>query len=320
MANTDFSLDGELLAVVDIGSNGVRMNVYSIGADGSYSVIDSSRSMLKLVSYINDGVLSRDGEGKLLTVMREYLARANAYPCDRFTAFATASLRSISNSESVLGRIKRTLGVDVEIISGESEAMYDYVSVKKRFGLTESDSFVICDMGGGSTEFITYDGKDVSLCSLPIGALKLWKLFVDKACGTPYPSERECEMVAEYVRSELKSAPRLAGYGGTVYLIGGTARVMCRVDAEAKGMKEASDGYALSAVDFLAAVDALIADSRDSGALISRICPERKTSVVTGAVAFGEIIRHIGAEDIVLSLAGVREGYVSEHVLKKKHS
>ena len=320
MANTDFSLDGELLAVVDIGSNGVRMNVYSISADGSYSVIDSSRSMLKLVSYINDGVLSRDGEGKLLTVMREYLARANAYPCDRFTAFATASLRNISNSESVLGRIKRTLGVDIEIISGESEAMYDYVSVKKRFGLTESDRFVICDMGGGSIEFIAYNGKDVSLCSLPLGALHLWKLIVDKSSGPPYPSEQECERIAEYVRSELMGASGLDGFGGTIYLIGGTARVMCRVDADAKGLKEASDGYRLCAEDFLTAVDALIVDSRGDGSLISRICPDRKTSVVSGAVAFGEIIRYLGVSDVVLSLAGVREGYVSECVLKKMHS
>jgi len=319
MADTDFSLDGELLAVIDIGSNGVRLNVYSIDENGSYTVIDSVRSMLKLASYINDGALSRDGEGKLLTVMREYLARANGYPCDGLTAFATASLRNISNSESVLGRIKRTLGIDIEIISGESEAMYDYVSVKKRFGLTESDRFVICDMGGGSTEFITYNGKDVSLFSLPIGAIQLWKLFVDKT-GSPYPSEQECERVAEYVRAELKCAPGLEGFGGTVYLIGGTARVMCRVDADAKGLREAADGYALSAADFLAAVNALIADSRGDGALISRICPDRKISVVTGAVAFGEIINHLGVSDVVLSLAGVREGYVSECVLKKKRS
>ena len=95
----------ELLAVVDIGSNSVRMNIYEIDEkSGAFSVISSSRAMLKLISYVENGKLSSDGDGKLFSLLREYLAKANSIPCDKFCAFATASLRSVSNSGKVLGK------------------------------------------------------------------------------------------------------------------------------------------------------------------------------------------------------------------------
>ena len=121
--NDRFSESTEKIAVVDIGANSVRMNVYDINTEtGRFSVCDSARSMLGLAAYTSGGRLSPDGEGRLFAVLREYLARANSLPADDFFAFATASLRGLSNTDKVLDSIKKRLGTEITVISGEEEA------------------------------------------------------------------------------------------------------------------------------------------------------------------------------------------------------
>ena len=75
--NDRFSGSTEKIAVVDIGANSVRMNVYDINTEtGRFSVCDSARNILGLTTYSVDGGLSSDGEGRIFDVLREYLARA----------------------------------------------------------------------------------------------------------------------------------------------------------------------------------------------------------------------------------------------------
>lgn len=305
----------ELLAVVDIGSNSVRMNIYEIDEkSAAFSVVMSSRAMLKLISYIENGKLSPDGEGKLYSLLREYLAKANSIPCDRFCAFATASLRSVSNSEKVLGRIKEKLGIDIEVISGRDEARFDYIATTEHFGKNLAPRGVVIDMGGGSTEFIAYDGGEIKhICSLPIGSLGLWKSFCGARRDEPFPTENERKCIAEYVESEIKKAAPLLDFGGTAYLIGGTARALSRIDASLCVRSEAPDGYKMKSERFPSIVRAVVSDTAGECEMIKRICPDRTTSIVPGAVAYERIIALLGVSYAVISLSGVREGYIVDY-------
>ena len=146
--NDRFSESTEKIAVVDIGANSVRMNVYDINTEtGRFSVCDSARSMLGLAAYSVDGRLSSDGEGRLFAVLREYLARANSVPTDAFFAFATASLRGLSNTDKVLASIKRRLGIEVAVISGDEEAELDFFATLGRFGSDIASKGITVDMG-----------------------------------------------------------------------------------------------------------------------------------------------------------------------------
>lgn len=310
----------ELLAVVDIGSNSVRMNIYEIDEkSGAFSVISSSRAMLKLISYVENGKLSPDGDGKLFSLLREYLAKANSIPCDKFCAFATASLRSVSNSGKVLGKIRERLGVDVEIISGEDEARYDFIATKEHFGEKLAPRGVVIDMGGGSTEFIAYDSGEIKhMFSLPIGSLGLWKSFCGARRDEPFPTADEREKIAEYVEGEIKKAAPLVDYGGTAYLIGGTARALSRIDASLCVRSEAPDGYVMKSERFSSILSAAVKDADGDVSLIKKICPDRTTSIVPGAVAYERIISLLGVSRAVISLSGVREGYITDYIRRRR--
>ena len=296
-------------AVVDIGANSVRMHVYDITQTGAFSVSASARSMLGLAAYAQDGMLTSDGCGKLYAVLREFLARANSIPCDGFSAFATASLRGLSNSEKILREIKDRLGIDVEIISGETEANYDFAAIRYRF--PSATHGILIDMGGGSTEIVRFDGENVlHAASLPIGCVMLMKRFTACTKKNPFPTETEIAAIRAYVRETLAGYPMFANVGGEAYLIGGTARAAAKLRAAEEGLPAPSDGDAFSADDMKKTADAAFCDIRRGGNRIRETVPDRVTSVIPGLAAYREIADYTGVSRFVLSTAGVREGYM----------
>ncbi len=304
-------------AIVDIGANSVRMNIYDIDTEtGEFSVFTSARSMLGLAAYAKNGTLSNDGAGKLFAVLREFLARANSIPCDCFSAFATASLRGLSNSKKILKDIKAGLGIDIEIISGESEARYDHAAIRFRF--PEKKRGVLIDMGGGSTEIVHFEDDCVrNAVSLPIGCVMLGKNFTGCSKKDPFPSPDEMENIRIYVRKILSSYPEFREIGGTAFLIGGTARAAAKLNLSLSDTKEPlPDGYAFSVGALKKTADTAFSDIRKEGKWIRETVPDRITSVIPGLVAYLEICDYLALSDFIISNAGVREGYLIDFIRK----
>ena len=312
------SIDERIIkyAIVDIGANSIRMNIYDIDTQtGEFWVCASARSMLGLAAYAKNGTLSNDGAGKLFAVLREFLARANSIPCDCFSAFATASLRGLSNSKKILRDIKAGLGIDIEIISGAAEAGYDHAAIRFRFPETENG--ILIDMGGGSTEIVHFEGDGVrNAVSLPIGCVMLGKNFTACTKKDPFPNETEMENIRIYVEKILSAYPVFQNLGGTAFLIGGTARAAAKLILSLSGNDNLCDGYSFSADSLKKTADIAFSDIRAGGKWIKDTVPDRITSVIPGLVAYLEICRYMSLSDFIISNAGVREGYLIDFIEK----
>ncbi len=303
-------------AIVDIGANSVRMNIYDIDTQtGEFSVAASSRSLLGLAAYVKEGALSGDGAGKLFAVLREFLAKANSVPCDRFSAFATASLRGLSNSKKVLRDIKSGLGIDIEIISGETEASYDHAAICHHFPKIENG--VLIDMGGGSTEIVRFERENIiDVVSLPIGCVMLGKRFTACTKKEPFPTEKEQEDIRSYVRDILSNYPVFQGIGGTAFLIGGTARAAAKLEISLSQKGTLSDGYTFSAEALKKTTDTALGDIRLGGKWLKENVSDRITSIIPGLTAYAEICGYMNLSDFIISGAGVREGYLIHFIQK----
>lgn len=303
-------------AIVDIGANSVRMNIYDIDTQtGEFSVSASSRSMLGLAAYVKNGALSGDGAGKLFAVLREFLAKANSIPCDRFSAFATASLRGLSNSAKVLRDVKAGLGIDIEIISGETEAGYDHAAIRYHFPETENG--ILIDMGGGSTEIVHFKGERiVNVTSLPIGCVMLGKRFTNCTKKEPFPTESELDRIRAYVRETLEEHPEFYALGGTAFLIGGTARAAAKLELSLSQKGNLTEGYAFTAESLQKTTDTAMRDIRHGGKWIKENVPDRITSIIPGLTAYEEICGYMMLSDFIISGAGVREGYLIDFIRK----
>ncbi len=303
-------------AIVDIGANSIRMNVYDIDTEtGEFSTALSVRSMLGLAAYAKNGALTGDGYGKLFAVLREFLARANSIPCDQFSAFATASLRGLSNSERIVRNIKAGLGIEIDVISGETEAGYDHAAIRYRFPETERG--LLIDMGGGSTEFVCFEGDAIrEIASLPIGCVMLTKRFTACTKKDPFPSDKEMGVIRDYVYRTLSEHPAFYGSCDTAFLIGGTARAAAKLNHALTGGEGIYDGYSFTAQELDNVCERAFSDIRESGKWLRENVPDRVLSIVAGLTAYQAIAKELGITRFVISNAGVREGFLIEYIRK----
>ncbi len=303
-------------AIVDIGANSVRMNIYDIDTEtGEFSTVLSVRSMLGLAAYAQNGALTNDGIGKLYAVLREFLARANTFPCDQFSAFATASLRGLSNSAKIVRDIKAGLGIEIDIISGEMEASFDHAAIRYRF--PETPNGLLIDMGGGSTEIVHFEGETIrSVVSLPIGCVMLMKRFTLCTKKDPFPTNEEMGKIREYVKNVLVEHPEFADACETAFLIGGTARAAAKLHSSLTSDGSIADGYAFSADELNSVCKRAFSDIRAGGKWIRETVADRVLSIIPGLAAYLVIAETLGLSRFVMSNAGVREGFLIEYITK----
>ena len=95
-----------IAAVIDIGSNTMRMSVYKIEGQ-KFTVLLSKKETAGLVNYITEGEMSEEGIGVLIDVLQQFCSSLEEISVNSINAFATASLRNVANSEQVLARVFR---------------------------------------------------------------------------------------------------------------------------------------------------------------------------------------------------------------------
>ena len=98
-----------ICAVIDIGSNSIRMNVYRVRNE-KFRLLFSKKAMAGIVSYVRDGRLNKDGIGVLCSTLDGFAKVLTQLEIDRSYVFATASLRNIDNTREVLAAIERKTG------------------------------------------------------------------------------------------------------------------------------------------------------------------------------------------------------------------
>src|SRR5262245_62177414 len=136
------------VAVIDIGSNSARVVVYEPEAAGHLRIRAGTRAALRLVRDVDSQRrLSEDAMARAMDALRDFRAIALGAGARRVVAVATAAMRDADNGVLFLERVRRELGIEVELIDGEREARYGFVGAVR--GLPVADGLVFT-MGGGS--------------------------------------------------------------------------------------------------------------------------------------------------------------------------
>jgi exopolyphosphatase/guanosine-5'-triphosphate,3'-diphosphate pyrophosphatase len=138
-----------LYAVVDIGSNSVRLVVYD-----RLSRAPLPRFNEKSLCRLADGLaetseLSEEGCRRTVEAVRRFRAVADAMRVDRIDAIATEAVRRATNGAQLLARIANEAGFEVQVLSGADEARFASLGVLAGFYQAMG---VVGDMGGGSLE------------------------------------------------------------------------------------------------------------------------------------------------------------------------
>ena len=167
----------DVVAVIDVGSNSGRVVVFERDAPAHLRALAGSRASLRLVADVDRrGELSESTMGRVTEALRDFKALARGAGATRIVAVATAAMRDAGNGPLFAERLRRELGISIDIISGAEEARYGFAGAIR--GLDVS-SGLLFDVGGGSMQVTRFDrrrrGRAVSL---PLGALRLSEQFL----------------------------------------------------------------------------------------------------------------------------------------------
>jgi exopolyphosphatase/guanosine-5'-triphosphate,3'-diphosphate pyrophosphatase len=290
------------VAVIDIGSNSVRLVVYETMTRSLVTVFNE-KALCGLGREVQStGLLSADAVSKALTSLRRFRALCRIQQVGRVYAIATAACRDASNGPDFIAQAERICGVPIEILSGPREAKLSALGVVS--GIHDPDG-VVGDLGGGSLELIDVRGSRVSSgVTLPLGSLALQDL-----------SHKSLKRAERIVSNDLSGVAQLkAGQGRTFYAVGGTWRALARIHIVQSGYPlKVMHGYSIlaaDALDFALRLRRLAATNRLAD--IEVVSDARRPLLTYAALVLEHVIRVAKPKTIVFSTFGVREGLFYE--------
>jgi exopolyphosphatase / guanosine-5'-triphosphate,3'-diphosphate pyrophosphatase len=286
------------VAVIDIGSNSVRLVVYQSMTRSLVSIFNE-KTLCGLGREVQTtGLLAPDAVAKALTSLRRFRALCRVMKVGRVYAIATAACRDATNGPDFIAKAERICGVPVEILSGPREAKLSALGVVS--GVHDPDG-IVGDLGGGSLELIDVRGNRVRHgVTLPLGSLALQDT-----------SQKSLKRAERIVKTELSGiAPLKAGRGRTFYAVGGTWRALARIHIIQSGYPlGVMHGYtipAADALDFVRRLRRLAAANMLAN--IEVVADARRPLLTYAALVLEYIIRVAKPKTIVFSTFGVREG------------
>lgn len=149
------------VGIIDIGSNTINLLIANVRQDGAYQQLHQSKIGVKLVesgferNYITERAMER-----AMVALEAHINHIKNEYCDRMLAFGSATLRNATNSQEFIDKVHARLQLQIRIIEEEHEANLIYEGVKLSGAINNSKSLIM-DIGGGSTEFILCDNKEV---------------------------------------------------------------------------------------------------------------------------------------------------------------
>lgn len=295
-------------AIIDIGSNTVRVNVYETKGH-QFRLMFSVKEMAGLISHIEDNVLSEAGLLNLLRILNRFKDVLDNLKIHDVYPFATASLRKIDNSQEVLKRIKDELGFTIDLISGEEEAYLGYIGSHANVMSKEG---LVVDIGGGSTEFVHfYHNEVVNTRSLAMGSLRMYKNNVKKIL----PKKSELQAIQEDVHANLEVFDRKKiPYIPTIIGVGGTNRAALKLE---NYIYNHYGNRQISYERLLEIYESISTCNSEAQSTILKVIPDRVHTIIPGLIILIETMKFFECKDVVVSQYGAREGYLIKNVLKR---
>lgn len=191
-------------ALVDLGSNTVRLSVYNTDAD-AFHLLFSEKETAGLAGYISDGKMSQDGMQKACDILLNFSDILKNLEINEFSVFATASLRNITNTDEAVEYIKQHTGIEVDVIAGKTEAEYGCKGALKAVTQNVNAMF---DIGGGSTEIVLLNNDVItSAKSFQVGSLTLFKENVSNLLPQKQDSKKSKTRSTKLLQSSKPRKP-----------------------------------------------------------------------------------------------------------------
>ncbi len=299
------------IAIIDLGSNSVRMTINLLHDNGEWEVLMKKRSTVRLSEGMGvDKVLKEDAMCRVIDALREFCTLAKLDSCQTIVAIATAAVRTAVNRDLFIERVNRETGIRFDVISGEDEAYYSYLAVSKSLPLKNG---LIFDTGGGSTELIMIkSGHMVHSASLPLGAVALSEKFRGRSQAEMY----------RYVVMMLGSVSWIDEAAGLdLYGVGGSAKTLGTLALKELKSVEEIHGLAVSYSKVSTIYQKVYSTPLSLRQNIPGMDKSRADIILGGLMPMKALMDMLGSKKCTVCSHGVKEGVffrVRDEILKNE--
>ncbi|SDG78359.1 Ppx/GppA family phosphatase [Pelagibacterium luteolum] len=289
------------VAVLDIGSNSVRLVVYERLARALTVLYNEKSSSTLGRGVAASGKLAETSVASALKAIRRFALVCRLTEVGEIYAIATSATREASNGPEFARAVEEIIGVPVRVLSGEEEAHFAAYGIVA--GMPDFKG-VVGDLGGGSLELAQVeDGEDTGGETHELGVIRLQD-----------DSNMSSSKAVSIIRERLQSSKLLEpGKRKTFGAIGGTWRSLAKLhQARCQYSLHMVQDYAVPAAEIISLCDELVSGNGDKKLVkgIETVSGSRKDLLPFGAAVLAEVLRAGKFEEVVFSALGVREGYL----------
>ncbi len=294
------SLEAPRCAVVDLGSNSVRLVVYE-GVCRNPVPIFNEKAVLRLGKGLQaTGRLNQEAVTQALSVLHRFQAIARAMGAAPLEVLATAAVRDASNGAAFVEQLRaRLAGVPIRILSGAEEAEYSALGVL--CGIPDADG-VLADIGGGSLELVRLKAGQ------PSGESQTLRLGVIRLAERAGGDVARARSIAD---EDLAALPWLREVAGKdLYLVGGAWRAFARLHmAQTAYPLHMVHQYEMPGEEARELAGMIAGAGRRMLERSPGVPRKRIEDLPFAAVVLRRVLRATGARRVVFSASGLREGW-----------
>ena len=281
-------------AIIDIGSNSIRLVVYS-GSRRAPAIIFNEKVLAGLGSKLTEtGRLSSKGQSRALAALERFSLLTDEFGVGQVRTFATAAVREASNGAEFMTEVKR-IGLNGEVLSAHEEARLAGAGVLSAIPDAHG---IVGDLGGGSLELVEVAHGEVGKSvSLPVGILRI-------------PDSRKGEaFVSKALKNELaKTGLKKQAKGQNFYMVGGSWRALARLDIAATDYPLPIAHQYRMEPSRPKQLRKLAMDLGKLAKAIPLLSPDRAPTMPVAAMILARVTQELKPRGLVVSSSGIREG------------
>ena len=299
------------VAAIDCGTNSIRLLIADVDGDRLVDVVRRMEIVRLGEGVDRTGRLGDAGLQRTFTALDDYAAQIRDHEVERIRMVATSATRDAANRSVFVEGVVERLGVAPEVASGDEEAALSFDGATRELragGAAFAAPYLVCDIGGGSTEFVLGDARGMrSARSVDVGCVRLTERHMQddpptlaQVASARADVRRALDEVRRYV--DVQSAQTLVGLAGSVTTVVALALGLDRY------RPERIHHARIKAGDVHQVAESLLSMTRSERAALPVMHPGRVDVIGAGALVLDTIVTELAMDAVVASEHDILDG------------
>ena len=298
----------QTVAAIDCGTNSIKLLIARVHHGGGLEVVLRTSQVVRLGQGVDETRMLADEALERTFAAVDEFARVigeHGVAPERLRFCATSATRDAGNAAVFAEGVRRRLGVEPEVLSGDEEAALVYTGAMAAQDPPPPEPVLVVDIGGGSTELVLGEGEDRRAISMDIGSVRLH----ERHLHSDPPTDAEVAACVAAIDEHLDASGIPLDGTRTVIGTSGTIKtVACGVLALGSYDRDRFDRAVLSNADTAAFVDDLVAMTVAQRRALPYMHPGRADVIDAGALIWSRILARVAVPEHLISEADILHG------------